>query len=178
MFQFPGFASPLREMIDLAVDRVSPFGNPGITACLQLPQAYRSLPRPSSPPCAKASTVRSYALDLSVSVCFLNTTTHHSSVVKELPTEKNCDRAWKVRANIWDLSRADREVGAYSAFQKGGDPAAGSPTATLLRLRPSHRIDLRRLPPCGWPTGFGSLRLPWRDGRCVQGPGTYSPRRG
>jgi len=48
----------------------------------------------------------------------------------------------------------------------------------LLRLRPSHRIDLRRLPPCGWPTGFGSLRLPWRDGRCVQGPGTYSPRRG
>src|SRR5256712_13403154 len=61
----------------------------------------------------------------------------------------------------------------YSALQKGGDPAAGSPTATLLRLRPSHRIDLRRLPPCGWPTGFGSLRLPWRDGRCVQGPGTY-----
>src|SRR5438132_12532925 len=66
----------------------------------------------------------------------------------------------------------------YSTLQKGGDPAAGSPTATLLRLRPSHRIDLRRLPPCGWPTGFGSLRLPWRDGRCVQGPGTYSPRRG
>jgi len=63
-------------------------------------------------------------------------------------------------------------------LQKGGDPAAGSPTATLLRLRPSHRLDLRRLPPCGWRTGFGSLRLPWRDGRCVQGPGTYSPRRG
>jgi hypothetical protein len=29
--------------------RVSPFGNPGINACLQLPLAYRSLPRPSSP---------------------------------------------------------------------------------------------------------------------------------
>ena len=27
---------------------------------------------------------------------------------------------------------------AYSPLQKGGDPAAGSPTATLLRLRPSH----------------------------------------
>src|SRR6266498_2870602 len=50
MFQFPGFASLLREMIGLATDRVAPFGNPGITACLQLPQAYRSLPRPSSPP--------------------------------------------------------------------------------------------------------------------------------
>src|SRR5438874_11321455 len=75
MFQFPGFASPLREMIGLAADRVAPFGNPGITACLQLPQAYRSLPRLSSPPCAKASTVRPYALDLttlSVRVCLLN----------------------------------------------------------------------------------------------------------
>ena len=25
---------------------------------------------------------------------------------------------------------------------------------------------------------FRSCRLPWRDGRCVQGPGTYSPRHG
>jgi hypothetical protein len=66
MFQFPGLASPLREMTDLAVRRVAPFGNPGITACLQLPQAYRSLPRPSSPSCAKASTVRPYTLDLVV----------------------------------------------------------------------------------------------------------------
>jgi len=32
-------------------------------------------------------------------------------------------------------------------LQKGGDPAAGSPTATLLRLRPSHRARLRPLPP-------------------------------
>ena len=29
---------------------------------------------------------------------------------------------------------------------KGGDPAAGSPTATLLRLHPSHRSDRRRSP--------------------------------
>src|SRR5690606_1049381 len=33
------------------------------------------------------------------------------------------------------------------------------------------RCLLRR----GWPTGFGRSRLPWRDGRCVQGPGTDSP---
>jgi len=32
---------------------------------------------------------------------------------------------------------------------KGGDPAAASATATLLRLRPSHQPHLRRLPPCG-----------------------------
>ena len=38
--------------------RVSPFGNPRIKACLRLPEAYRSLPRPSSPSGAKAFTVR------------------------------------------------------------------------------------------------------------------------
>ena len=26
-------------------------------------------------------------------------------------------------------------------------------------------------------TDFGRSQLPWRDGRCVQGPGTYSPWR-
>ena len=38
--------------------RVFPFGHLRIKACLQLPEAYRSLPRPSSPIDAKASTVR------------------------------------------------------------------------------------------------------------------------
>ena len=55
MFQFPGFASRLRRMTRLAPGRVSPFGHLGITACVPLPRAYRSLPRPSSPPCAQAS---------------------------------------------------------------------------------------------------------------------------
>ncbi len=40
--------------------RVAPFGNPGITACVRLPQDYRGLPRPSSPVRAKASTVRPF----------------------------------------------------------------------------------------------------------------------
>src|SRR5690348_14016338 len=35
---------------------------------------------------------------------------------------------------------------------------------------------LLRVAPTGWPTGFRCCRLPWCDGRCVQGPGTYSPR--
>ena len=61
------------------------------------------------------------------------------------------------------------------AVQKGGVPAAPSGTATLLRLSPSHRY---------YPsaplavTHFRYPRLPWLDGRCVQGPGTYSPRHG
>ena len=36
--------------------RVSPFGHPWITACSQLPKAFRRLPRPSSALGAKAST--------------------------------------------------------------------------------------------------------------------------
>ena len=35
--------------------RVSPFGNLRIKACVPLPEAYRSLLRPSSPDVAKAS---------------------------------------------------------------------------------------------------------------------------
>ena len=35
---------------------VAPFGNPRIKACSRLPKAYRSVPRPSSPLGAKAST--------------------------------------------------------------------------------------------------------------------------
>ena len=35
---------------------VSPFGNRRVNACSQLTDAYRSVPRPSSPVCAKAST--------------------------------------------------------------------------------------------------------------------------
>ena len=35
---------------------VSPFGNLWVTGCSHLTKAYRSVPRPSSPVCAKAST--------------------------------------------------------------------------------------------------------------------------
>ena len=59
MFQFPGYASskgyPQKGW-------VAPFGNPRITALLQLPVAYRSFTRPSSPLHAKASTVCPYLL--------------------------------------------------------------------------------------------------------------------
>ena len=45
---------------------VPPFGNLRIEAYLQLPEAYRSLSRPSSAPDAKAFPLRSYQLDLLV----------------------------------------------------------------------------------------------------------------
>ena len=63
MFQFPGFASLLREMTVLTNGRVAPFGHLGIIACVPLPRASRSLPRPSSPPCAQASPTCLLSLD-------------------------------------------------------------------------------------------------------------------
>src|SRR5688500_20087115 len=52
-FSSPG-SLPLEGMTELALRRVAPFGHLGINACVPLPRAYRSLPRPSSPPCAQA----------------------------------------------------------------------------------------------------------------------------
>ena len=61
MSHFPPLASfrlwIQRRMTGHDSRRVSPFGHPRVEACLQLTEAYRSLPRPSSPSRAKASTV-------------------------------------------------------------------------------------------------------------------------
>ncbi len=64
MFQFPRFAS-MSLCIQLTTSghypaQVPPFGYPRISACLRLPEAFRSLPRPSSLPGAQASSVRPY----------------------------------------------------------------------------------------------------------------------
>ena len=56
-------AVPLLQLFDSLQDTfrwVSPFGNLRIYAHLQLPEAYRSLSRPSSAPDAKAFPLRSY----------------------------------------------------------------------------------------------------------------------
>jgi hypothetical protein len=62
MSHFPPLASTRlciqRAMTGHDSRRVPPFGHPRVEACLQLSEAYRSLPRPSSPSRAKASTVR------------------------------------------------------------------------------------------------------------------------
>ena len=58
MFQFPGFASAAYGFSggSSLQEGVAPFGDPRITACSRLPKAFRSVPRPSSPLGAKAST--------------------------------------------------------------------------------------------------------------------------
>jgi hypothetical protein len=65
MFQFAGFASCAYEFsTGYPCGWVAPFGDPGITDRSHLPRAFRSVPRPSSPLSAKASTRCPYlALD-------------------------------------------------------------------------------------------------------------------
>ena len=63
MFQFPRFSSSCDDYRS-STCRVPPFGHLRINACLQLPVAFRSLPRPSSSLRAKASTIRSYLLPI------------------------------------------------------------------------------------------------------------------
>jgi hypothetical protein len=58
MFQFAGFASPSYGFTRRYRSKrwVAPFGDPRITGRSPLPSAFRSVPRPSSPLGAKAST--------------------------------------------------------------------------------------------------------------------------
>jgi hypothetical protein len=60
MFQFAGLPPPglciQPEVTGHYPCRVSPFGYPRIKVCSRLPEAFRSLPRPSSALGAKAST--------------------------------------------------------------------------------------------------------------------------
>jgi hypothetical protein len=65
----------------------------------------------------------------------------------------------------------------FISFISGILSAAGSPTATLLRLHPSQRLYRNSVSPLKVKIhSFRHFRFPGCDGRCVQGPGTISPR--
>ena len=172
---------------------------------MPLAAAFRSLSRPSSPPRAKASPMRPcsfryffYALrhifmyetkfDIVAFRFARETFCCVSTLVFSLSRLFN-----RLSLPALSLSYSDSKIRSVQTsypyifptrqtcdsdakgLQKGGVPAAPSGTATLLRLSPSHRFCSRaRLA----ATHFKHPRLPWLDGRCVQGPGTYSPRHG
>jgi hypothetical protein len=157
-----------------------------------LPLAYRSLPRPSSPPCAQASStcfrsldykivLRSTRVSITSDEIFYrlvmirfprSTPLRLSNSGVQLPCKSNARRrrvepGWASGNNRSGERVAEAATSedfprgtptcehvrrpAYSSLRKGGDPAAGSPTATLLRLRPSHCARLGRLGPLRVP---------------------------
>ncbi len=73
---------------------VSPFGNRRVKACSQLTDAYRSVPRPSSPVCAKASTNCPY-----LTLESPHHQRHHWVPPRRSPTRQSSAR--------WPLSGAD-----------------------------------------------------------------------
>src|SRR6059036_2459244 len=166
----------------------------------QLPEAFRSLTRPSSAPGAKASTISPCSLD-----CRCSRSLSSSQGARgRTPSKLNSVSARLTR----HLDRSPR-----SGYWERGSAFAGrlasASTWCLPRIRTERfgsegcqrllrkEVIQPHLPvrlPCydftpiasptfdgslhkGWATGFGCYRLSWCDGRCVQGPGTYSPRR-
>jgi hypothetical protein len=172
---------------DLLNGGVSPFGHPRINDRSHLPAAFRSVPRPSSPLGAKASTERP---------CLTHHPNSHTQCLHPRPPARRtksphatnmpgqntltilpvfncqmnnhppgtqgaggCQFSGRTPGSPPKGPRPSREEsGACRAAGrlirqaqpvcirnrrrglslKGGDPAAGSPTATLLRLHPSH----------------------------------------
>ena len=62
----------------------------------------------------------------------VNSALQHHCLARLVPTTDKCGRSI-----------------LNAVFQKGGDPAAPSDTATLLRLNPSHESHRGNRPPCG-----------------------------
>ena len=185
-----------------ATCRVVPFGNPRVSGHLHLDGAYRSLSRPSSPPRAQASTMCPFLLPVmfcliaslsggkadiyfQLSCSTLNFVCRNMSMIDSfIRAGRFPEEARRPYLVSHTESSTERRVFNANLFlgtdhgttlQKGGVPAAPSGTATLLRLSPNHQFHPR---PILAVTDFRCPRLSWLDGRCVQGPGTYSPRHG
>ena len=80
-----------RAVTAVANRRVSPFGHRGINACVPLPRAYRSLPRPSSPLGAQASPTYIRSLDSSQLIqakhALLRTSERERDVSHRIPSD-------------------------------------------------------------------------------------------
>ncbi len=183
--------------------RVSPFGHPRIVACLPAPRGFSQAPTSFiASRCLGIPHVPFVAYDRRLrSMCALTRarsdtlTRAHSRIdtsylpypytrcERPRPEERQPRRIAAARRSLKTKQKDRRNTPTItldassaetdSETPKGGDPATGSPTATLLRLHPSRRPRRRRS-----LSGhdFGRGQLPWCDGRCVQGPGTYSPQ--
>ena len=120
-----------------------PFGYPRIDGCMRLPGAYRSLPRPSTalkpshPPSGVACRVYSEAQRLLDVACLC------AAIIVD---ERDIYYALHPQPTLVGSCINRRGLGSTSPPTDflGGDPAAGSPTATLLRLLPPRGAWIRR----------------------------------
>ncbi len=131
MFQFAGFASRTYEFSagypqELPRGWVAPFGDPGINDRSHLPRAFRSVPRPSSPLSAKASTrCPSFALD-------------HKG--RRAPPDD--PKITRTASRPPENRRAQGQ--APPSLERGATPPAAARMKTLPRTAPAHRLDPHR----------------------------------
>ena len=115
---------------------------------MHLPGAYRSLPRPSSalkPSHPSHSVVTSKYITVPTAGVGAYTWPHYRSQMSNLRDDLALHpRHFSRELHILILSFGSRGHSShYSVFVLGGDPAAGSPTATLLRLNPPYEAQVR-----------------------------------
>src|SRR5207247_1026507 len=138
MFQFPGFASLACAQDDRSCDR------PGFPIRKSWDHSLFAAPPGLSQ--LTTSFVASLCQGIhraplrACSQCLGVIPQHHNTHTRQLSKneKKKMVERGKCGRRFRGLSSPALTDGAYSALQKGGDPAAGSPTATLLRLRPSN----------------------------------------
>ena len=173
----------------------------------QLTAAYRSRPRPSSTPVPRhpphaLTILRSPARSRPGGYRLLA----NCAVFKVREGATGARPGWSLKTQQYAASlcgRAFPQVGRHARNASGHDSRLTPARAEAAERRSPEHVELprkeviqphlpvrlpcydfsphephlRRLPPEGWVTGFGCCPLSWCDGRCVQGPGTYSPRR-
>jgi hypothetical protein len=118
------------------------FGDPRIEGCLRLPGAYRSLPRPSSAP------KPSHPPDSVVISKFPGSHGWSRKSMHGLIEERPLLQGSSSSPSSLDLAGSGIALSLWVEHVLpnlflGGDPAAGSPTATLLRLNPPYKAQVR-----------------------------------
>jgi hypothetical protein len=134
---------------------------------------FRRLPRPSSPPEAQAFPRRpSFAYSTIANGSHHCFTLFSQSVKEHLEPEGS----WLFLINVSIHTRsacAEQVLNVFGSRKEVFQPHLPV-RLPCYDLAPVTELTLTTL----LKGGFRSFRLPWLDGRCVQGPGTYSPRRG
>ena len=151
MFQFPRFA-PFGDRVLLC--RVSPFGNLRVNACLP---AHRSLSQaPTSFIASQRQGIHQTPLScltlirLKFAYCILECDLYIKLSCQRTGWIKSLSCTWQrvIHNQVTNSRICSRWCSEELIILfKGGDPAAGSPTATLLRLHPSRWPHRGRLLP-------------------------------
>ncbi len=140
-FSSPGFL-PSRDYTS-SMCRVPPFGHLWINARLQLPIAFRSLPRPSSSLRAKASTIRPYLLPIlnifrTYFTYALSSPFFPSLVFLLSLFLPSCQRTFYLLRLLFSPLFTPHHTFPFSAFLSSSVPFGTNPFLFLWRIRESN----------------------------------------